>query len=113
MKLRLLPLLFIAQAGLAQHWADRPIVRPSTAAGTHPIDALATAAREAAAVGSTGPADDATWLRRVALDLTGIPPTPEEYAAFVSDRSDAARARAVDALLASPRFAERWAQWWL
>ncbi len=65
------------------------------------------------------PAPEATpaeWLRRVSFDLTGVPPTPEELAAFVADHATdakAARGRAVDRLLASPRYGERWAAVWL
>ena len=65
------------------------------------------------------PAAEATpaeWLRRVSFDLTGVPPTPEELAAFVTEQAadaKAARTRAVDRLLASPRYGERWAAVWL
>ncbi len=53
------------------------------------------------------------WLRRVTLDLTGLPPTPNELQTFLDDRSPEAHARVVDRLLASPRYGERWAQRWL
>lgn len=52
-------------------------------------------------------------LRRVSLDLTGLPPAPEDADAFCSDPSDAAYEAAADRLLASPRFGERWAGYWL
>ncbi len=58
-------------------------------------------------------ADRTTWLRRVSFDLTGLPPTPEQVAAFASDTNSNAHERVVDALLASPRYGERWAQHWL
>lgn len=58
-------------------------------------------------------ADRATLLRRVSLDLTGLPPTPEQVAAFEKDTREDAYDRRVDSLLASPRFGERWASWWL
>jgi Protein of unknown function (DUF1549)/Protein of unknown function (DUF1553)/Planctomycete cytochrome C len=58
-------------------------------------------------------ADRATWLRRVALDLVGLPPSPEEVLAFIEDRSPQALERVVDRLLASPAFGERWARHWL
>lgn len=58
-------------------------------------------------------ADRATWLRRVTLDLTGLPPTPTELDAFLADESAAAYEKVVDRLLASPRHAERMAMHWL
>ena len=59
------------------------------------------------------PADRATLLRRVTLDLTGLPPTPDEYRAFADDRSQDAFATVVDRLLASERYGERWGRHWL
>ncbi|MGK6350331.1 DUF1553 domain-containing protein [Parapedobacter sp. DT-150] len=58
-------------------------------------------------------ADRATLLRRVSLDLIGLPPTPQQVEAFVNDTRKDAYERLVDSLLASPRFGERWASWWL
>ena len=58
-------------------------------------------------------ADPATLLRRVTLDLTGLPPTPAEADAFLADPSDEQYAQVVERLLASPRFGERWAAMWL
>ncbi|HWU56237.1 MAG TPA: PSD1 and planctomycete cytochrome C domain-containing protein [Rhizomicrobium sp.] len=58
-------------------------------------------------------ADKAELLRRVSLDLTGLPPTPEELAAFIADTSKDAYEKQVDRLLASPRYGERWASLWL
>src|SRR5690606_17813493 len=52
-------------------------------------------------------------LRRLHLDLTGLPPEPAEIAAFVADPSEEAWRREVDRLLASPRFGERWGRHWL
>lgn len=59
------------------------------------------------------PADQSQWLRRVTLDLTGLPPSPDEYGRYAADDSPTADQRVVDRLLASPRFAERWASVWL
>src|SRR5207253_1835783 len=59
------------------------------------------------------PADRAEWLRRVSFDLTGLPPSPEEIEAFLTDPSPDAVERVVDRLLASPRYGERWGQHWL
>jgi hypothetical protein len=58
-------------------------------------------------------ADRMTLLRRVTFDLTGLPPTPEEMDAFISDKSPTAFATVVNRLLASPRFGERWGRHWL
>lgn len=57
--------------------------------------------------------DRITWLRRVSLDLIGLPPTPSEVADFVADAAPGARERVVDRLLVSPAYGERWAGWWL
>ncbi|PYJ04126.1 MAG: hypothetical protein DME25_10435, partial [Verrucomicrobia bacterium] len=59
------------------------------------------------------PADKRTLLRRVYFDLIGLPPTPEEMAAFLKDKSPQAYSNVVDRLLASPRYGERWARHWL
>ena len=64
----------------------------------------------------TRPVKDAapvTWLRRVSLDLVGLPPTPEQVAAIERDASPEARARVVDQLLAAPQYGERWGRHWL
>jgi hypothetical protein len=101
----------------APHWAYRPIVRPQPPAvadwGNGPLDALVLAAMSAQGLDPAAPAAPATWLRRVTLDLTGLPPTQAELQAFVAGDSAEARSRVVDRLLTSPAFAERWAQWWL
>ncbi len=58
-------------------------------------------------------ADRTSWLRRVTLDLTGLPPTPDQVKSFVNDLRPDAYERVVDELLKSPRYGERWAQHWL
>ena len=58
-------------------------------------------------------ADRRTLIRRVTFDLTGLPPTPEQIASFLSDTSEKAFERVVDRLLASPRYGERWARHWM
>ncbi|HEX4606991.1 MAG TPA: PSD1 and planctomycete cytochrome C domain-containing protein [Urbifossiella sp.] len=80
---------------------------------TSPIDAFILAKLVAAGLTPAPPADRRTLLRRVTYDLTGLPPTPDEIAAFLADPSDAAFARVVDRLLASPAYGERWARHWL
>jgi hypothetical protein len=77
------------------------------------IDAFVHARWDAAGVKPVGNADQRTLLRRVYLDLTGLPPRPEEVEAFVADRSPTAFEKVVDRLLASPRFGERWGRHWL
>ncbi|MBX7206825.1 MAG: DUF1549 and DUF1553 domain-containing protein [Verrucomicrobiaceae bacterium] len=110
-----------AAAGFA---GDGPSIPPAAVSNqTAPpspasIDAFVDARLTAAGLRRSPPADAADWLRRVTLDLTGLPPTPEEAAAFqsaLSGRSGKtdAYAAVVDRLLRSPRYGERWAQHWL
>jgi mono/diheme cytochrome c family protein len=94
------------------HWSFKPIggelnSQPST---LRSIDAIIDAALTAKGLHRSPPAKPAAWLRRVTFDLTGLPPTPEEMAAFVKRPDPAA---AVERLLGSPRYGERWAQHWL
>ncbi len=103
-----------------EHWAFRPPTRPKTPDGLkeaetlkNPIDAFIAARLEKAGLTFSPEADRLTLIRRVALDLTGLPPTPDEVDAFLRDRSPDAYEKLVDRLLASPHFGERWAQHWL
>ena len=77
------------------------------------IDRFVLARMERAGLAPAVEADRATWLRRVSLDLTGLPPSAAEYAAFEFDNRSDAYERVVDRLLASPHFGERWASMWL
>jgi mono/diheme cytochrome c family protein len=79
----------------------------------NPIDAFVLAAMEKKGLTPSPAADRSTLIRRVTLDLTGLPPTPDEINAFLSDRSPEAYEKVVDRLLSSPRYGERWAQHWL
>jgi hypothetical protein len=79
----------------------------------NPIDAFLAESHRAAGVTPLGPADAATLLRRVTLDLTGLPPTRDELHAFLADSSPTAYENVVDRLLASPRCSERWARHWM
>jgi uncharacterized protein DUF1553/uncharacterized protein DUF1549 len=101
------------------HWSFAPIQRhpqPATK-NTHwlrtGIDAFILARLEAKDLGPAPEADRQTLLRRLAFDLTGLPPTPGDLAAFENDRSPDAYERQVDRLLASPAFGERYGQYWL
>ncbi len=101
------------------HWAYRPVERPPVPAvrgrgwAVNPIDAFILAGLEEAGMAPAPAADRVALLRRVTFDLTGLPPTPEETAAFLLDRSPDAYERLVDRLLASPHYGERWGQHWL
>jgi len=101
------------------HWSFVPPQRPALpdAARNHwagnPIDRFIFACLKKEALDPSPRADRATLVRRVTFDLTGLPPTPNEAAAFVSDERPDAYARMVDRLLASPRFGERMATYWL
>lgn len=77
------------------------------------IDRFIIAKLESRGLRPVGPADRRTLIRRAYFDLTGLPPTPEEVAAFERDRSPDAFAKVVDRLLASPRYGERWGRLWL
>jgi hypothetical protein len=102
-----------------RYWAFQPIVRASAPAVHHsqwvrnPIDAFILTKLEAKQISPGTEADKVTLLRRVTLDLTGLPPTPAEMDAFVADARPTAYETAVDRLLASPRYGERWARHWL
>jgi len=101
-------------APYARHWAFVPPrkvdVDPDVPS---PIDRLVRVRLADEGLAPAPPADRATLLRRVALDLVGLPPTADEIAAFVADPDPDAYERAVDRLLASPHFGERMALPWL
>lgn len=78
-----------------------------------PVDRFVLARLEKEKLAPSPEADKESLLRRVSLDLTGLPPTPEEMAAFAADTSPDAYEKQVDRLLASPRYGERWASLWL
>jgi mono/diheme cytochrome c family protein len=103
------------------HWAFLPPVRAAVPAVSEaherwartPIDRFIAARLEVEQIEPAPEADRITLLRRVSLDLTGLPPTPAEVTAFLADKSAGAYERVVDRLLASPHFGERWARPWL
>ncbi len=90
---------------------DPPGLPPAWAA--NPIDRFVFAGLAARGLTPSGPADAGVLARRVTLDLTGLPPTPESVAAFVADPSEEAYARLVEKLLASPGYGEHWGRHWL
>jgi hypothetical protein len=101
------------------HWAFVPPVKreppavKNAAAVRNPIDRFVQAKLDAAGLTPAGEADRYTLVRRVYLDLIGLPPTPAETDAFVNDPSPDAYERLVERLLASPHYGERWARRWL
>ncbi|WP_235963692.1 DUF1553 domain-containing protein [Tautonia rosea] len=101
-----------------EHWAfqtpTRPAV-PDAGAGwaREPIDAFLAAEHDRLGLEPLGEAPPHVLLRRLHLDLIGLPPTREELLEFLADPSEAAYERVVDRLLADPRHAERWARHWM
>ena len=95
------------------HWAYQPVERMATPGGGNPIDYFIEERLAKENLKPSPEADRRTLLRRVSLDLTGLPPTPEEIAAFLKDTSPTAYEKVVDRLLASPRYAEQQAIHWL
>jgi Protein of unknown function (DUF1553)/Protein of unknown function (DUF1549) len=98
-------------------WSLKPLVRPpvpATPAGsTNPIDAFVQALCAAKKVTPVGPADQRTLLRRVYMDLIGIPPTPAEQDAYLNDKSPDAYEKLIDRLLASDQYGVRYGRHWL
>ncbi|HEY2147228.1 MAG TPA: DUF1549 domain-containing protein, partial [Pirellulales bacterium] len=89
-----------------------PAVKNATWCRT-PIDRFVLAKMESSDVAPNPPASKRQLIRRLYFDLVGLPPKPEETAAFENDRSSDAYEKVVDRLLASPHFGERWARRWL
>lgn len=101
------------------HWAFKPPIRPAVPRvknkkwPRNPIDNFVLAELEAKKLSPSPETDRRTFIRRVSLDLTGLPPTIEEIDNFVADRNPHAFENLVDRLLASPHYGERWARHWL
>ena len=108
-----------AGAEYRRHWSfEPPVRRPPPTVGDaswceNEIDGFILARLEREGLAPSPRATRETLLRRVSLDLTGLPPSPEELDGFLADRSPDAYARAVDRLLASPRYGEHMARHWL
>ena len=103
----------------ALHWAFQPVKRPtppkvkSKKYVNNAIDQFVVARLKRARLKPSRRADQLTLLRRVSLDLIGLPPTIEEIDAFLADESPDAYGKLVERLLASPQYGEHWARWWL
>jgi mono/diheme cytochrome c family protein len=102
-----------------KHWAFVKPQRPSLPTVDHggwvrsAVDAFIAAEHQRQGLTPSPAADKATLLRRVYLDLIGLPPTREELHAFLADDSDGSYEKVVDRLLASPQYGERWARHWM
>ena len=106
------------EAGLHGHWAFIPPSRPDAPTsesdwGSNSIDRFVLAKLEAEGLAPSTRASKETLLRRLSLDLTGLPPTIEETQRFLADTGADAYAREVERLLASPHYGERWGRIWL
>src|SRR5436190_17495392 len=108
-----------ARAGEATHWAFAPPVRPpvpevkNTGWVRNPVDAFVAAEHERRGLTPRPEAPRHVLLRRLYLDLVGLPPTRQELHAFLADTSPDAYEKVVERLLASPAYGERWARHWL
>ena len=94
----------------SKHWAFQPLAKTD---GKASIDGFIRAKLAAQKLDLSPEADRATLLRRVSLDLTGLPPTLQELNAFLKDTQPGAYERVVDRLLTSPHYGERWGRHWL
>lgn len=101
------------------HWSFRRIAKPPEPPVKNPnwvrnpVDAFVLAKLESQRIEPSREAEPRVLLRRLSLDLTGLPPTPDEVAAYLRDESANAYERQVERLLASPHFGEKWARNWL
>ncbi len=105
---------WIAQgAKYEDHWAYIVPTKVETPAGRHPVDAILERSHQSKGIKVSPAADRRTLHRRLAFDLLGLPPRPEEVEAFVADQSPEAYGKLVDRMLADPAFGERMAVPWL
>jgi mono/diheme cytochrome c family protein len=110
---------YVITAEQRAFWSFQPVRKPEPPAvkdkawARSPIDHFILAKLESERLKPARPADRRILIRRATLDLTGLPPTPEDVDAFVADKSPDAFAKVVDRLLASPRYGERWGRYWL
>ncbi|WP_166820263.1 PSD1 and planctomycete cytochrome C domain-containing protein [Thalassoroseus pseudoceratinae] len=107
------------KAPYAKHWSFQPLQRPRTPAvkdtvwPRNPIDHFVLSRLESRGISPSPSADRSTLIRRLSLDLLGLPPSPDDVEQFVNDNRPDAYVRLVDRLLASPHFGERWGRHWL
>ncbi len=103
----------------AEHWAFKAVKEPPVPVVKNkkfvrtPVDNFLLARLEPKGLAFSPPADQRTLVRRATFDLLGLPPTPQEVAAFEADKAPDAFARLVERLLASPHYGERWGRYWL
>ncbi len=106
-----------ASVKIDEHWSFIKPVRPAVPTTKfktrNSIDNFVFAMLEKQGLAPSPEADKATLLRRVSLDLIGLPPTPKELDEFLGDNSPNAYEKVVDRLLSSPHYGERWGRWWL
>ena len=101
------------------YWAYKRVQKPTVPAVRSrawvktEVDAFILKELESKGIRPAPPADKITLLRRATFDLTGLPPTPQEVQAYLSDNSPKAFERVIDRLLASPHYGEKWARHWL
>jgi hypothetical protein len=111
-----IPVFTEAQRSL---WSLQPVKKPAVPAVKerqwvkNPIDAFVLAKLEEKQLQPNKPADRLTLLRRITIDMTGLPPRQEEIESFLNDRAPNAYEKVVDRLLASPAYGERWGRHWL
>ena len=107
------------QADPLQHWSFQAPVRPPVPVAANsdwnhnPIDALIAQKHVQQSLTAQPLADQRVWLRRVSLDLIGLPPTEDEQAAFIADPSPQAYDTVVTRMLNSPQYGERWGRHWM
>lgn len=107
------------KAPYAKHWSFQPLNRPQIPTvkdafwPRNPIDSFVLSRLESREILASPPAERTTLIRRLSLDLLGLPPSPHDVEQFVNDKRPDAYERLVDRLLASPHFGERWGRHWL